>query len=321
MKHVNISLIIPTYKREKQINKKQLKLEKQINRNYKLEILICDSNSNYKVKLFPKNKKNFKVRYLNISKNNLSAKRNYGIKKAKYKNIILIDDDCIPVSNFLISYLKDFNRIDQFTILSGIVDYPNRYISNYNHIKYRNRTHFKISDIQNKEIEPDKIVAMNLGFINNSNMSKLKYFNDKFTGYGFEDHEFAHRYKKNGFKLLQTRAKILHDEGTPNINNYIKKYYHLARDGMRNLISIDKSLAKKTIYNRIEQNFIFKIITKIPKINYLLLFLEKLIISTDKLKNMKFLSLYSLLRLCSYTRGYIDRNNKKLNLKTNSWYE
>ncbi len=321
MKYVNISLIIPTYKREKQVNKILIKLEKQITKFINLEILICDSFSKYKVKLFPKNKKNFKIKYFNIFKNNLSAKRNYGIKKAKYKKIILIDDDCIPSKKFLKCYAKDFNKIDQLTILSGVVDYPKKYIAKYNHINYRNRTHFKISDIQNKQIEPDKIVAMNLGFINSKYMAKLKYFNERFTGYGFEDHEFGYRYKKNGFKLLQTKAKILHDEGKPNINNYVKKYYHLGRDGMKNLININKLLAKKTIYNRLEKNLVFILITKIPKINFLLLFLEKLIISTDKFKNMKFLFLYSLLRLFSYTRGYIDRNNKKHNLKNNSWYE
>ena len=149
----------------------------------------------------------------------------------------------------------------------------------------------------------------------------MKYFNEKFTGYGFEDHEFGYRYKNNGFKLLQTKAKIFHEEGKPNIKNYIKKYFHLARDGMRNLLIINKSLAKKTIYYKIERNFLFQLITKIPKLNYLLLFLEKLIISTDRIKIMNFSNLYSLLRLFSYTRGYIDRSKFKINFKNKNWYE
>ena len=43
-------------------------------------------------------------------------------------------------------------------------------------------------------------------------MSKIGYFNKKFTGYGFEDHEFGHRYKINGYKLMKTNARIIHDE-------------------------------------------------------------------------------------------------------------
>lgn len=321
MKSTQISLVISTYKREKQLNKILIKLKKQLKKNLNLEVLICDSSSKYNKSLFPKNKKNFKIRYFNITKNNLSAKRNIGIKKASYKNIILLDDDCIPHNKFLINYTLDFNKLDKFSILSGVVEFPRKYIINYNHIRYRSNRHFKANNIDNNEIEPDKIVAMNLGFIKSNKMTKLKYFNEKFTGYGFEDHEFGYRYKKNGFKLLKTKATILHEEGKPNISNYVKKYFHLGRDGMRNLIKIDKILAKKTIYNKIERKFIFQLFTKVPKINYLLLILEKLIIGTDKLKNMRFLFLYSLLRLSSYTRGYIDRNKNKISLKNKNWYE
>ena len=69
-----------------------------------------------------------------------------------------------------------------------------------------------------------------------------------FIGYGFEDHEFAYRYTKKGFKLLRSKASIIHDEGKPTLIMYSKKHYHLARDGMRNLIKINESFRKDYIY-------------------------------------------------------------------------
>jgi glycosyltransferase involved in cell wall biosynthesis len=322
MKKQNVSIIIPTFKRELQINKILNSLRNQLNNSAQIEILICDSFSKYKISYFPRSKNNFTIKYFNINQNVLSTKRNFGISKAKYKNIILLDDDCIPDKNFLKIYLNDFKEIDEKTIISGVVDYPTEYIKKYNHVRYRGLKHFKAEDIKKKvELRADKIVAMNMGFINSKKINKIRYFDERFIGYGFEDYEFGFRLKKNGFKLLKTKARIIHEEGKPDIKKYIKKYYHLGRDGMKNLLLVDKISAKKTIYFKIENFIFFKLFTKLPKFNYLLLFMEKLIVSIDKYQSMYFSFLYSFLRLSSYTRGFIDRSKSNLSEKNKTWYE
>ena len=98
-----------------------------------------------------------------------------------------------------------------------------------------------------------------MGFIKSDKINKIGLFNENFTGYGFEDFEFGYRYLSNGFKLHQSHAAIIHDEGHPDINDYIKKYYHLGRDGMQNLI-LNILAAKETIYYKIESNLLFKIV-------------------------------------------------------------
>ena len=77
----------------------------------------------------------------------------------------MIDDDCIPKIIFL-KFILVILKIDSKTILSGIVDYPKKYIINYNHIKYRNLKHFKNDKFISNNVMPDKIVAMNMGFKN-----------------------------------------------------------------------------------------------------------------------------------------------------------
>ena len=90
---------------------------------------------------------------------------------------------------------------------------------------------------------------------------------------------------------------------------------------MKNLLLVDKISAKKTIYFKIENFIFFKLFTKLPKFNYLLLFMEKLIVSIDKYQSMYFSFLYSFLRLSSYTRGFIDRSKSNLSEKNKNWYE
>ncbi len=321
MQYINLSIVIPTFKREYQVIKIKNEIQKQIKKNMNVEILICDSYSNYNKKKLKSNKKNLKIKYFNIIKNNLSAKRNYGIKKTNFENVVLIDDDCIPNKNFLKNYISNFTKIGNKTILSGIVKYPSKYILKYNHIRYKNLKHFKNDQNILKELSPDKIVAMNMAFKKTKILSSLSFFDERFKGYGFEDHEFAFRYAKKGFKLLRSKASIIHDEGDPNINNYSKKYYHLARDGMRNLLNVDKSLAKSTIYYRIENNLFILALIHVPYISNILRALEKIIIKTDKIPNFKLLFLYDYLRLFSYIRGYIDRKKNKTKTKKNIWYD
>ena len=64
----NLSLIIPTYKREKQINKILDAINNQITENIKLEIILCDSFSNYNTTNFPILKKNINLIILNNEK-------------------------------------------------------------------------------------------------------------------------------------------------------------------------------------------------------------------------------------------------------------
>jgi len=318
------SVIIPTFNREKQLINILKNLKSQLNNKYKIEIIICDSYSDYNKKIFPKQKYNFKIKYININENILAKKRNFGIKLSKYKYIILLDDDCIPDRNFLKEYHKSFIEIKPNSILSGIVDYPIKYLKKSNYIKYRNSKHFKYTDHKNyynNYLPANKIVAMNMGFINSSAMKKLGYFNEKFIGYGFEDFEFGYRYNKFGYKLIKTRARIIHDEGAPNLEKYLNKFFHLGRDGMKNLILINKNSAKKTTYNKLENNLIFKIITKMPKLEFLLLNIEKILLVFEKFQNIYLPYLYDFLRTLSYTRGFLNRDKKKLKPNNRDWYE
>ena len=101
----------------------------------------------------------------------------------------------------------------------------------------------------------------------------MGYFNEKFKGYGFEDHEFAHRYYSNGFKLFKSKASIIHDEGEPNISVYSKILSPWSMV-IKNLLKINRKLARSTIYHSIEKNLVVKILFYIPFVNKLLSAIE-----------------------------------------------
>ncbi len=318
----NLTLIIPTFKREEQLIKILDSLNNQLNERLNIEVIVCDSFSNYDVSKFPKLKENFKLLILNTKKNVLSFKRNYGIYKASNTNLILIDDDCIPAKNFLDIYLNDFKNLDQRTILSGVVDYPDEYLKNSKYIKFRNSKHFKEINIDlNKNLPPNKVVAMNMGFKKTQELISAGLFDERFLGYGFEDYEFAFRYKQKGFKLKKTKAKILHDEGKPVFEKYLKKYYHLGRDGMKNLLTINNISAKDTIYYKIEKNFFFQFFSKIAGCKFFLKLIENFVITIDKYNFFNLNLLYNIARFSSYTRGFIDRSKSNLTSESINWYE
>lgn len=320
-----ISIIISTYNRSEQLLKIITNLDKQ-SKDHKTEIIIVDSfsedNSEYliknlKAKLFNKN-----INYYNIKQNILSAKRNFGIFNSKYSKIILLDDDCIPLDNFIEEYNIDFQNIDNKTILSGVVNYSDTELNKSSFLRFRKKKHFQVEHVKkNFNIQIKNFVAMNMGFINHEKIKKIGFFDERFLGYGFEDYEFAYRMKQHGYNLHQTKASILHDEGNICLSKYLKKYYHLGRDGMKNLLIINKEAAKTTVYYKIENNFFIKTIINISLLISLLSVYEKLLLFIEKYFFYKPDFLYNFGRLIAYLRGTQKRHKSNIYDIKKNWYE
>ena len=90
---------------------------------------------------------------------------------------------------------------------------------------------------------------------------------------------------------------------------------------MRNLKILNASSAATTSYFKLENNIFFKILINIPKIDFLLLKLQKIIFLFEGLQIIYLPYLYTFLRVISYTRGVLDRNKKKLKPTNRNWYE
>lgn len=321
----NISIVISTYQRAEKLI---LILQSLVDQkdNYFLDIIIVDSYSqdgseviinNYKIK----NNFNF-IKYYNIEENILSSKRNFGLQKVKYEKVILLDDDCIPKKNFLNIFFSDLNHIDEHTILSGVVDYPENYLKKSPYLRFRKSRHFQESDVKKKtELQIKNFVAMNMAFIVNKINKKDIVFDNKFVGYGFEDYEFAYRLKKKGYIFKQSKASIIHNEGTPDLQMYLKKYYHLGRDGMKNFLNININAAKTTIYYKIETNLFLTFFLNIFLIDFLFNTLLRLLVYLNKKNIFSLEILINFFRMMFYLKGFKDRFSKNLSIKNKNWYE
>ena len=319
MSNISLSIIIPTYNRAKILKNIFNKLRKQIGINFQFEVLVCDSYSSDNTKslceLYKKNK-SFKVIYINTKTNNLSFKRNLGIKFAKSDKLVFIDDDCIPENNFVKKYFLSLKN--QRTIFCGIVTYPKKWINKSGYLKYRQSRHF--IKVDKKEIKSNNVVVMNMGIFINRNYKKEIYFDERFTGYGFEDYEFANRMIEKNFKIYKINAKVLHFEEGYNLKNYLNKIYYLSKYGVLNIEKINYRYFKKSIYYKIENNILVRVCVNLKILKFFIVFLLKLLIIFEKYGLLGFKNTYRFMILLSYLIGKYDRDNINLINKKN-WYE
>ncbi len=323
MKKIILSIIIPTHRRIDKLNLIIKKLLKQIPININTEIIVCDNEDNtfYKnLKNF--NKKNLSIKYLFCSKNSNALKRNNGIQKAKGKNLILLDDDCLPAKNFIIEYLNLFKKITDKDILCGSVKYLKKNINTKNFTRYRQSRHFVYSNNsinRKKYLEASKIVTMNMGMKNSKLLKKTKYFNEHFGGYGFEDYEFGYRLIKKGFIFLPSKPLIYHlDER--NYRSYLNKIYFLSRYSVASLKKINYQSWENSIYFKIENNYFVNFFSKIKYIYSFIEIIEKFIEFIERKFFLYLPKLYRIGIFLSYCRGYYDRKGLKNN-KNYDWYK
>ena len=124
---VLISVIIPTYNRSKYLLK-ILSILKNNFINFKsFEIIICDSlskdDTKLRVNVFKNNNSYLSVRYIYNLKNIHSIKRNAGVKLAKGKYIIFLDDDCFPDDYFIKDYYYLLTK-NKNSVYCGTIKYP-----------------------------------------------------------------------------------------------------------------------------------------------------------------------------------------------------
>ena len=104
-KITTISVIIPTYNRPELLKKIISSIAKSTISN---EIIICDCGSTIhsktKIKQLIIDHEYHKIKFFDVGANIHSKKRNAGLKEAKSKYVVFLDDDCIPEKRFLENY-------------------------------------------------------------------------------------------------------------------------------------------------------------------------------------------------------------------------
>jgi glycosyltransferase involved in cell wall biosynthesis len=323
MNYLKLSIIIPTWNRKKKLIKLIKNITYKIKKEkIKYEILICDSYSidgsqNEMNKYFGKNKK---ILYKNIKQNNIAAKRNIGIKSSKYNNILLLDDDCVPIKNFFKILKQTLNQNEFDTIYCGQYYTSVKFIEKSNYYNFRDKKNLKISNMKKIDI---KNIITGCCFFNKKNIINKLLFNKEIKGYGLEDVEWAYRLRLKKFKFLLTSAMVDHQETSQNIQSYALKWYILSRDSMPTILKQKKLHILPTNTQLFENIFAQPFLGLIVKLLIIFLgiplsvFLKKYLYFSDSIKYLFSKNLFSLLLKLYYARGAFDRNKEH----NNRWYE
>ena len=337
MNNQKVSIIIPTWNRSDALIDCIEKLFKENVSYDKYEIIVCDSestdNTAKKIDNFilEKNIKNLKI--IQCPENSVTLKRNTGIRKANYENIVLLDDDCIPIDNYISSYLKHFETMDNKIIICGQYRAIQTDLINSNYIRYRDSRNYGslLESKKNKELnylQYKNIVTGNLGFKKEIIIKKNILFNEKIIGYGGEDVDWAWRLIEEGFILMKSDIKVIHNETSYTITAYKKKHFHYSYGAMPLLIKYNLEAASNLPFYFLEntQNKLSKkmklfslwLILNKCTVNFIVFFLEK----TDKYKIFYFTTLYKIVILSSYIDGIYARKNKLITISDikKGWY-
>jgi glycosyltransferase involved in cell wall biosynthesis len=105
----SISIIIPTFNREKELN---TCLERLFLNNYNfsnIEVIVSNDNIKNNVSNELKNKFPL-VKFVIGPGKGPAQNRNFGAKIASGKWIIFLDDDCIPQQNWLLNYSLEIDK-------------------------------------------------------------------------------------------------------------------------------------------------------------------------------------------------------------------
>lgn len=324
-KKIDISIIITTYNRADNIIKIINYFQKQVNIKNNFEIIICDSNSKNKFRIvnYINQFINLKIKYLNSPVNHQAYKRNLGAKNSSGDYLIFIDDDCFPNNKFLFNYYNLLKIGKIKTIYCGLVEYIQSSKAKYL-IQYRNDRLISFKNVNSKNILEKNFISMNMALSKKIFLTNKFLFNDRFRFYGFEDFEFAYRFKKNSYQIILSKALIFHKDQR-GFEQFLKKYFALAQFGITDIIKINLSAAKKSIFYKIENNFFIKLMLNLPFIDSLLTFLEKFVILIDKKIFFYFSPIYKLGILVAYLRGVKKRHSTPTQdnylLMTNNWYK
>ena len=220
-----LSIIIPFYRRIEYLKQTVEKLDKYASQICEtLEVIVVDSHTaddnlaSMAAQYYGSTNIIFKDEH---TVNNLAAKRNYGIKFATSNFLIFIDDDCIPDTNFIFEYLSlagsaraTYCGVARFDLIA------NR--SNY--YRFRHDLESVNDDSYNSTglLSITSARAMNFGISKSLFLEQNLFFDEAFTGYGWEDIAFFSRVKSAGISIYPCKASVLHLDNT-NIINFVRK--------------------------------------------------------------------------------------------------
>lgn len=267
---MEISIIVPTYKRPKDLKEC---LESFCLQNYpvdKFEVVIVDDSPDKSgFDIYTQLKDGcLNLKYFNQMHKGPAAARNLGVKKSQADIVAFVDDDCVADKNWLTRILQTHKLNPDILAVGGLTLLPNNKVTI---LVSQFLSSCSIETFVNSKKEVIFFPTCNVSF-KKSIFNKYK-FNEKFLLPGGEDLEFFWRLVKAGYKFKQDEKTVVTHYRKVTLISFIKQAYIYGRGNfLVQRIHGDHPLLKEL--NRDKgvrfwisslQNFI-----KIPRFSYIL---------------------------------------------------
>ena len=316
------SIVIPTFNRADLLQKILHSISLQSGIDLIHEIIICDSNSEDKTPEKLQESRSFfkdiEIRHLHTS-NNISGKRNLGIREAQGEFIIFFDDDCEPDINCIEMHLESLTK-SSMVIFSGLIKFPESQVKDDNYIRYRDSRHRHYDNLDQKLylLTFKEIVTMNMSVRREDLLVNDLFFDESFLSYGMEDNEYGYRAELKGFTLSLSKATITHHD-RHDFTSYKKKIFSTARDGTATFLDKYPEAAWSFYFSKLIEpgypfhSFLSSCSSKLFRLclmQWLSNFLTIILLKTGRNRLFFLPILYRYILACEYLRGIKQRDHR-----------
>lgn len=210
---LDVSVIIPTYNRNKLLIKCLENLENQSYDKNKFEVIVVDdgSNDNTKevVQSFLKRTK-LNLKFFSQNHKGPGAARNLAISKSKGQYILITNDDTYPSRKWISEHMKMHNKTKDIAVL-GFVDWaPDAQTNEFMNFiaPYGPLFDFRIKNPNNCGF--DYFFTSNISL--EKKWFKSNLFNETFKHASCEDIELGCRLEKKGLKIILNKDAVVYHE-------------------------------------------------------------------------------------------------------------
>jgi glycosyltransferase involved in cell wall biosynthesis len=212
---IKFSIIIPSFRSEKTIEKCLQSLSNQNYSKQRYEIIVVDNFSKDNTEKIAKKFK--KIRFIKKVSNPAEA-RNYGAKVSKGVILIFTDADCVVPKNLLKKVEEDFEKNDIAGVGGG-----------YKTLNKENEAArfvgYEIAWRHSKEPKYTNFLGTYCCAYKRDVFLKFNGFNEKFLKASGEDPEFSFRLAKAGYKLLFNKKLFVWHVHPSSFGKYFKQQF------------------------------------------------------------------------------------------------
>lgn len=208
-----ISIIVPTYNRERILNSFFNALEKQKYSSGGFEVIIIDDGSKDSTKKIISErigKKKLNIEYLHQYHRGPAAARNLGVHKARGNILLFLGDDILADKNLIVEHAEWHGKFKKENIaVLGYVAWSNRVkINSLMKWLEESGTQFAFNDLKNKKTSDFRYFYTANISVKKSFITKNGFFDEDFPFAAYEDLELGYRLEEKGLKILFNNKAI-----------------------------------------------------------------------------------------------------------------